>query len=143
MAGGPSVAIRGTRDVRRQLRSMRDSIDQQAANGDLRDMNLEAAQIVKREALNLVPVRTGLLKSTIREAGTQRTSRVRAGFKRVPYAGPIHFGWSSRPNAQFGWRGGPIRPQPFLYDALDRRRGEVIDAYERQINRVIRKYDLD
>ena len=143
MTARQQVAIRGTREVRRQLRTLQDSIDQQAAKGDLSAMNLEAAQIVKREALSLVPVRTGLLKSTIREAGTQRTSRVRAGFKRVPYAGPIHFGWASRPNAQFGWRGGPIRPNTFLYDALDRRRGEVVDSYERQLQRVIRKYDLD
>lgn len=137
------VRVEGAREVRRQLRALQDSIDQQAAKGDLKAMNLEAAQIVKREALNLVPVQTGLLKSTIREAGTQRTSRVRAGFKRVPYAGPIHFGWASRPNAQFGWRGGPIRPNTFLYDALDRRRSEVVNAYEAQLKRVVKKYDLD
>ena len=137
------VRVEGAREVRRQLRALQDAIDQQAAKGDLKAMNLEAAQIVKREALNLVPVRTGLLKSSIREAAAQRSARVRAGYKRVPYAGPIHFGWASRPNAGLGWRGGPIRPNTFLYDALDRRRGEVADSYERQLQRVIRKYDLD
>lgn len=30
-------------------------------------------------------------------------------------------------------RGGPIRPQPFIYQAIDRRQQEVLDAYEWQL----------
>jgi hypothetical protein len=137
------VRIEGYRELRRELRRLEDAMDVQAAKGDLKQMNLDAARLVRSEALRLVPVQTGLLKSTVREAATQRNARVRAGFQRVPYAGPIHFGWPSRPNPGLGWRGGPIRPQPFLYDALDRRRNEVVDAYERNLRSIIRKYDLD
>jgi hypothetical protein len=137
------VRIEGAKELRRQLRQLEDALDAQAAKGDLKEMNLDAARLVRSEALRLVPVRSGLLKSTIREAATQRNARVRAGFKRVPYAGPVHFGWPTRPNPGLGWRGGPIKPNPFLYDALDRRRGEVFRAYAENMTRIIRKYDLD
>ena len=30
-------------------------------------------------------------------------------------------------------RGGPIRPQPFIYDAIDHRANEVEDFYDRQL----------
>lgn len=31
-------------------------------------------------------------------------------------------------------RGGPIEPNPFLYEAADRRRGEILDAYQAGVN---------
>lgn len=35
-------------------------------------------------------------------------------------------------------RGGPIKPQPFLYEAADARRGAVLDAYQDGVNRIYR-----
>jgi hypothetical protein len=58
---------------------------------------------------------------------------VRAGRTSVPYAGPIHFGWPAH----------NIEPTPFLYDALDQRRSEVIDLYEQRVGDLIRKNGLD
>jgi len=58
---------------------------------------------------------------------------VRMGRKAVPYAGPVHFGWPNRPNAAKGWRGGPIRPNPFLYEAMDKRVGEVMAIYSKYL----------
>lgn len=107
-------------------------VSKDAARGDMKKLNLDAAQLVAGTARGLVPVRSGRLQGSIRASGTQRSSRVRAGFKRVPYAGVTHFGWPAR----------GIRPQTFLYDALDARRGEVLRAYEKGLEDIKRRYEL-
>lgn len=128
-----AVRIDGHREARRRINRILDDMDQKAARGELKNMNLEAAEIVAERARSLVPVRTGTLRDTIRPAGTQKSGRVRAGFKRVPYAGAIHFGWAAR----------NIDPSLFLYDALDQRRQEVLKHYDQQLEALIKKYDLD
>jgi len=128
-----AVRITGHKEARKRIRGIVDEMDQKAARGELKNMNLEAAEIVAKRAVSLVPVRTGELRDTIRAAGAQKSGRVRAGFKRVPYAGAIHFGWADR----------NIDPSLFLYDALDQRRREVLQHYDQQLEALIRKYDLD
>lgn len=128
-----AVRIEGHREVRRRIRQISDDLDQKAAKGELKVINQRAAEIVAGRAEQLVPVRSGTLRDTIRAAGTQKSGRVRAGFKRVPYAGPIHFGWASR----------GIVPQPFLYQALDQRRLEVFLHYDQQLESLIKKHGLD
>lgn len=128
-----AVRIEGHREVRRRIRQITDDLDQKAAKGELKRINQEAAELVAMRAEMLVPVRSGRLRDTIRAAGTQKSGRVRAGFKRVPYAGPIHFGWASR----------GIVPQPFLYQALDQRRLEVFLHYDQQLESLIKKHGLD
>ena len=39
-------------------------------------------------------------------------------------------------------QGGPIRPNPFLYDALDKRREEVANAFARYIDDIRRQNRL-
>lgn len=128
-----AVRIDGLREVRSAIRGISDDLDRERARGALKELNADAAKIVAQRAIAIVPRRSGRLADTIRPSGTQKSARVRAGFKRVPYAGPIHFGWGAR----------GIRPQPFLYDALDARRQQVIDVYERGVDRLIKKHDLD
>lgn len=123
----PKITIEGLRELNRAFRQVGSD-----AVGELKDVHLEAAKDVEQAARMLVPRRTGRLESTLRSSGTMRGARVRAGFARVPYAGPIHFGWPAR----------NIRPQPFLYDAIDKRRREVLEIYQRNIEALIRKHDL-
>lgn len=120
------IEIRGARQLRRKLSMLDGAID------DLKAIHKEAADVVMSEALARVPVETGTLRDTIRSSGTKTGGRVRAGFKRVPYAGPIHFGWPRR----------NIEPQPFLYDALDSRRRQVLDVYQDRLGDLLRRYDL-
>ena len=120
----PQLELVGYRELRRDLRKLGDE-----AIAGLKEVNKEAADIVATAARPMVPVRSGRLKGTLRTTGTTRGGIVRMGRKAVPYAGPIHFGWPSRPNPAKGWRGGPIEPNPFLYDAMDRRVPEVMAAY--------------
>jgi len=114
----------GYRELKRDLRRMGDE-----AIADLKRVNKEAADMVADTARPEIPVRSGRLKGTLRTTGTMRGGVVRMGRKAVPYAGPIHFGWPSRPAPARGWRGGPIAPNPFLYEAMDKRVGDVMDTY--------------
>lgn len=91
----------------------------------------EAAEPVAELARSIVPRDSGTLAGSIRVFGTKRDAGVRAGFKKIPYAGPAHFG--HRPRAQ----GGFMRPVPYLYDALDARRGEVLALFEERVNDLI------
>jgi hypothetical protein len=127
-----TVRIQGARELRRNINRMQDAVDTQAAKADMKAAHLQGAAIVRDVAVTLVPIQLGRLRDTIRASGTIKSGRVRAGFVRVPYAGPIHFGWPAR----------GIKPQPFLYDALDRRRSEVMANYERSIADIVKKYDL-
>ena len=121
-----SIKATGVKELRRELRRMGDDLE------DLKALNLDVATLVSDRAKDIVPRRTGNLADTIRPAGTKTAGRVRAGFKRVPYAGVIHFGFPAR----------RIQPQSFLYDALDQRRGEVFDAYFKRVKKIQRKAGL-
>ena len=131
-----SVKIEGAKELRRKLSVLDAGFD------DLKQLHEDLAGKVADRAADLAPYRTGNLRKTIRASGTKTAGRVRSGFKRVPYAGPVHFGWATRPDASKGWRGGPISPNPFLYDALDERRGEVINAYFQGVKKIQRKAGL-
>jgi len=125
----PAIRIEGGRELRRAFREAGDDMS------DLKDLHKRLADDVAGTAKTKVPVRSGRLQRSIRGSGTKTAARIRAGNNRksgptsVPYAGPIHFGWSAR----------GIKAQPFMYDALDDRRQEVVDAYNRQVQEIIRK----
>ena len=85
--------------------------------------NKEGAEIVAKEAKVLVPKRSGKLGRSIRANASIKRGVVAAGRASLPYAGPIHFGWKAH----------NITPQPFIYDAADKRVGDVVAAYESQI----------
>ena len=125
----PAIRVEGGRELRRKFREAGDDMT------DLKDLHRQLADDVAGTAKTKVPVRSGRLRNSVRGSGTKTAARVRAGNNRksgptsVPYAAPIHFGW--------GRRG--IKPQPFLYEALDDRRQEVIDRYNDEIDSIIRK----
>ena len=124
----PAVGLRNGRELRKAFREAGEGIQ------ELKQLHRAIADDVAGTAKTLVPVRSGRLKASIRGAGLQTRALVRAGNNRksasgVPYAHPIHFGWSRR----------HIKPQPFLYEALDERRQEVIGAYNKQVNDLIKQ----
>jgi hypothetical protein len=125
------IEVKGARELARHLK---------AANPDLlkelKAENKRLAGMVADTAQAHVPRRSGRLASSIRPGSTQKSGTVKAGSRSVPYAGPIHFGWFKRqPPAQ----GGPIKPNPFLYRALDERRDEVFAAYTEAVERIAAK----
>lgn len=115
---GETIKVTGLKSTVRNLKKFDKGIIT-----EVKASNREGAELVAATARELVPARTGRLRKSIRAGATQFTGTVRAGSSSVPYAAPIHFGWPRR----------NISPQPFLYDALDARRGEVLLAYETNI----------
>ncbi len=100
---------------------------------EMKSTHKKAAEVIVEGSKRYVPVRTGRLATSIRAVATRTSGRVRAGSAAVPYAGPIHFGWPAR----------RIKPQPFIYDAMDVRRQEVYDLYAARIYGLIDKHGLD
>lgn len=104
---------------------------------DLTAINREVADKVVGEARGRAPVRSGRLRRSIKPKATQTRAAVRAGGgsgkNLVLYAGPIHFGWFLR----------NIDPQPFLYDALDARKDEIVRRYERRVAQLVEKLDRE
>lgn len=124
----PQLELVGYRQLKRELRQLGDE-----AVESLKQTNKQAADLVADTARPEVPVRSGRLLGTLRTTGTMRGGVVRMGRKSIPYAGPIHFGWPNRPDPGKGWRGGPIAPNPFLYDAMDKRVQDVMDVYSKYL----------
>lgn len=100
---GRDVALRvdGLNALRRDLRKLPGGL------ADLKDVHQRVGQLVLPEASARAPKRSGRL------AGSGRASRAAGrvsllfGGARVPWAGPIHWGWPRR----------HIEPQPFAADA--------------------------
>jgi hypothetical protein len=132
--GQGGVKVENLAKVQRQLRKMSDAVDYQAT--EFLSTNKAIASAVAGDAKRFVPVLSGALAATLREAATKKSARVKAGGGRgagsVQYAGPIHFGWPAR----------RIKPQPFFYDAIDIRRDEIKDRYDKLVKSLIDKYDL-
>ena len=100
--------------------------------------NRESGQAVAVEARKQSPVRSGALRKSIRIANVSTNVKIRAGFKKIPYANPIHWGWFyDREN--FIYKN--IKPNPFMARALGYTRDEVIKTYTEQMAKLIAKYE--
>lgn len=119
---GNVVKVENLRDVQRELRRAADS----ELKKELRAANKEAAEVVAFGAMKNAPQRSGDLAASIRATAGQSSGDVKAGStSRVPYAGVIHYGWPAR----------NIRPQPFIIKALKERKQQVIEQYQRAMDR--------
>jgi hypothetical protein len=121
--GGARIRVEGARELRRALKQAGDDAT------DLKDLHHEVGEVVVSEAKTIVPRLSGTLANTIRSSRAKGAAIVRAGQTSIPYAGVIHFGWP----------GHNIEPQPFLYDAVDARRDEVIRLYEERVAEIAAK----
>lgn len=128
MAGIPrseESRIDGLKEAHRAIRRAGDEglvAELKVAHKKAADLVLESAQ---------PPHVSGLLEGSMRSSSSKTSGRVAVGRKAIPYAGPIHFGWPQR----------NISPQPFLYDALDRRRKDVLELFEDAVGRIVHKID--
>lgn len=119
------VRVEGLKEFRSALRKLPPEYRKELAA-----IHKEAATPVAETARLLAPSQSGNLAASIRPLGSQREGRVAAGSKsRVPYAGPIHWGWPKR----------NIAPNPFLVEALNSRRQAVISIFTRQTDSLIEK----
>jgi hypothetical protein len=84
---GAEYEVEGGRELRRTLKGA--GIDL----SNLKNVHKQAAALVVTRARTEAPRRSGHLADSIRAGATQRAGIVRAGFARVPYGNPIHWGW--------------------------------------------------
>lgn len=136
MPGRDIIGVEGLRAFARALKDAESGL-----LDELKDTHREVGELVASTARANAPRRSGRLAASIKSARAQSGVVVSAGRKSIPYAKPIHFGWPSRPNRARGWRGGPIRPQPFLYDAVDQRRSEVVRVYAERLEEIAAKIE--
>ena len=78
------------------------------------------------------PVLEGRLSGTIRAGRGKTKAVVRAGGRAAPYAGVIHYGWPAR----------NIEAQPFLTEALNSQRGNILNALDDGLGDLLRKNKL-
>lgn len=138
-SGDLKVEIKGARELRAALRQIEDAAAKKGMQADLKAEYRTAARIVESAAKAEAPKRTGRLSKTIKAKGTLTGAAITAGTPSVRWAGPIHWGWPSRPNKARGWRGGPITGNPFLVRALAQSQDMVADVLEGGLRRFIDK----
>ena len=121
---GQSLRVHGLIDLQKELRDYDKALPKR-----LRVANLAAAEVIAEEARERVPEQSGRLRRSTRAKAQQRGASVTSGSKaRVPYAGPVHWGWNSRP------QGGSNTAVPYISEALDEKYGEMKDKYRQEIN---------
>lgn len=121
-AGSLSAQIKGSRRLARTLKKAG------ADMSKLKESNLQAAKIVVPVAESTVPKLTGKLANSIRAGATASAGVVRAGNKnRVPYAGPIHWGWPKH----------HIKATTFLVDAARQTQPQWYQVYKLAIDKAL------
>jgi len=125
--GSSAIEVEGGPQLRRALKKV------DARADDLKAVHADIGELVADRAEDLVPRASGDLHDSIRSSRTARSATVSAGARLEPYAGPIHFGWRAR----------NIEPQPFLYDALDDRRDEILQRYGEGVDDIVRAFDRE
>lgn len=115
------MEVVGARQLRATMR--RAELDM----ADMKATHAKVAGIVATRATQLAPKRTGRLAATIRPAGTQTQAIIRAGYARVPYAQPIHWGWPRR----------NIRGNPWMSTAATTTELAWFAAYSADIDRIL------
>jgi hypothetical protein len=98
------------------------------------DASKEVVDLIVPRIKSAAPSRSGRLGESTRGTAQPNTATIRVGDSSTPYAGPIIYGWPSRPNRQRGWRGGPIRPNPYPFDVLEREVDNIHARYEKWFN---------
>jgi hypothetical protein len=106
------------------IRAMREA---QVDLDELKDATQKAGTIVLNAATGRAPRRTGALAGSGRASRVARRSVVRFGSAKVPYAGPIHWGWPRR----------RIAAQPFALDAARATEPIWLGAFSRDLERIV------
>ncbi|MFI9206194.1 HK97-gp10 family putative phage morphogenesis protein [Streptomyces sp. NPDC053048] len=132
-----SVQVEGLNRLKRTLRQLKDK----DLSKRVREVNKEAAEIVKPDAQRGVPQHTrtpkdskkyrpGKLAKSVKVVASANSAAIKTGTaSRAPYAGAIHFGYPKR----------GISPNRFLYRAMARNSEKVSETYEREISAVLRE----
>lgn len=118
----PEIQIEGLKKLRKELKELDVKLPK-----EMTKLGKEGAEIVATEMRGRTPVRTGRLRNAEKASGLATGGQVT--IKGLPYIKPIVFGWVKH----------NIRPNPFPYEALDARRAEVIEKFEKGLKALVDK----
>jgi hypothetical protein len=121
-----AVRIKGLNEVTRNLKMFG------ATAEDLKEANSLISRKVASDAAANAPVKTGKLANSVRGNRQQRKASIIAGSASVKYAGVIEYGYPKR----------NIAARAFLRRAGWDNQSFIIEQYEKNINSIIRKYNL-
>lgn len=125
MSNASGVKVKGYKSAIQALRAIG------VPDAEIKQAGHEAGELVAAEARNLVPVRSGRLRNSIKVNKALRNVTIKAGNEgKIPYANPIHWGWFRR----------NIKPQPFFTKALGLTRDQVYQNYYKTINALFDKH---
>jgi HK97 gp10 family phage protein len=114
--------VRGIEELKLKLKKLGKEV-----NKEMRPALEEAAKIVKEDAKNKAPVRTGVLKKSITvEMVSDQEARI----------GPGKEGWYG-PFIEFGKVG--YAPQPFLRPAFDENRQEILNKIKKNLKMAVQR----
>ena len=105
----PLVEVTNAREYRRRMKAAGDSLD------DLKQLHKDIATLVVAEAQHLVPRKGQKLAGTIRAAGSKTAATVKAGSKRIPYAGMIQWGRKIWPSTRSSKPASGRKKHPSVY----------------------------
>lgn len=125
MPAEPIVRVEGVRQLRRALSAAGDDL------ADFREANAAAAAIAAAAGRSQAPHRSGRLVASVRSSGTKTQAVIRAGGARIPYAGPIHWGWQRR----------HITAQPFLSAGAQGSEPSWLPVYTAAIDRIVARIE--
>ncbi|GMA34741.1 hypothetical protein [Demequina litorisediminis] len=111
-------------------RTLRDMSKAGADAEDMKDLMHSLGLLVVNASQP--PTDSGTLATTLRAGRGKTKAVVRAGGARAKYAGVIHYGWPAR----------NIEPQPFLSDALNKTRPQILKALNDGLGDLLKKHDL-
>lgn len=100
---------------------------------DLKEIFSEIANEGARLASTFAPKRTGALAASVRGNRSKNKAVVAAGRARVPYAGPINYGWPRR----------NIAASLFMQRADEVMRTRAVEMLDDGVKRKIRERGLD
>lgn len=123
-ATGQTISINGIDEVLRNLRKLGIETD------DLKQLNFEAGTIVKNKVT--IPTDTGTMARTLRVAKATRAAKITVGQK--------NRGWYST-FIEYGTK--KLDANPFLMEAKNASLPQIYDHYEKGIDALISKYNLD
>jgi hypothetical protein len=98
---------------------------------NLKKLNEQALNVVLPVAKSLTPVddeNGGELKASVRGSATKTAATIRAGYKKLPYAGVIHYGWPTGKTDILG-RPKRLNAQPWLAEAAKQTEPQWVDNY--------------
>lgn len=117
-----AVQVQGLKELQAGLKHLDDKMPK-----ELNKVSKASAEVVATHARGIAPRRSGKFANAIKPSGTTKGGFVKLGG--LAYHRVIHFGWAAH----------NISPQPVLYDALDARRDEVVEKFEREVAALVDK----